>query len=38
MWAAKNGGVEIVNILINKGADIHQTDKDSMTPAHYSAY
>jgi ankyrin repeat protein len=36
-WAAEYGYMEILNILIESGADIHIPDLDGWTPLHYAA-
>ena len=34
--AWQNSNVEVMKLLIDKGADIYSLDNDKMTPAHYA--
>ena len=36
-WAIANGHTEVVNLLIEKGADIHVKDNDGDTPLHWAS-
>ena len=36
-WASMNGRTEVVNLLIEKGADIHVKDNDGDTPLHWAS-
>ncbi|KAH7724429.1 hypothetical protein AAVH_07903 [Aphelenchoides avenae] len=36
-WACDAGHNEVVQLLVNSGADVNARDKDGLTPLHYAA-
>jgi hypothetical protein len=36
-WAAENGHIHIIELLLGAGADINAKNKDGNTPLHYAA-
>ena len=37
MWAAINNRLDVVRVLLGKGADVNKRDRAGMTPLHWAA-